>query len=87
MNPVQVAIDEYGGPSKVAQLLGVSVQAVCFWRDGKRSFPVEHCATIAKHSNGKVHRWDLRPDDWFSVWPELVGTRGAPRVPAAEVRG
>lgn len=26
--------------------------------------------------------WDLRPNDWHIVWPELVGTEGAPPAPA-----
>lgn len=28
--------------------------------------------------------WDLRPDDWHLIWPELIGTEGAPVVPGAE---
>jgi hypothetical protein len=24
--------------------------------------------------------WDLRPDDWHRIWPELVGAEGAPGV-------
>ena len=85
MTALERAIDELGGPSKAAALLGVSPQAVCFWRDGKRRFPVEHCATIEAAS--AVSRWDLRPDDWHRIWPELIGTAGAPPVPepAAQV--
>lgn len=26
--------------------------------------------------------WDLRPDDWHRIWPELIGTEGAPPVAA-----
>lgn len=26
-------------------------------------------------------RWDLRPDDWHRIWPELIGIEGAPEVP------
>lgn len=22
--------------------------------------------------------WDLRPDDWHRIWPELIGAEGAP---------
>ncbi len=31
-----------------------------------------------------VRRWDLRPDDWHRIWPELIGAEGAPGLPAAE---
>lgn len=33
---------------------------------------------IEKESSGAVRRWDLRPQDWPVVWPELVGAEGAP---------
>jgi len=82
--PLALAIEEAGGPTKVAGLLGVSPQAVCFWRDGKRQFPVEHCSPLCAVTS--VRRWDLRPYDWHRIWPELIGTEGAPDVPAREVR-
>jgi DNA-binding transcriptional regulator YdaS (Cro superfamily) len=28
-----------------------------------------------------VRRWDLRPDDWHRIWPELIGADGAPPIP------
>jgi DNA-binding transcriptional regulator YdaS (Cro superfamily) len=82
MTALAKAIDEIGGPTKVAGLLGVSAQAVCFWRDGKRQFPVEHCAVL--DSLTTVRRWHLRPDDWHRIWPELIGSEGAPPVPAEQ---
>lgn len=27
--------------------------------------------------------WDLRPNDWHVIWPELIGTEGSPE-PKAE---
>jgi DNA-binding transcriptional regulator YdaS (Cro superfamily) len=39
------------------------------------------CVSIEQASDGIVMRWDLRPDDWFRIWPELIGTKGAPEVP------
>ncbi len=35
-------------------------------------------------SSGVIHRWDLRPHDWHLIWPELVGTDGAPPAPSAD---
>ena len=26
--------------------------------------------------------WDLRPDDWHRIWPELIDTDGAPQLHA-----
>ena len=30
--------------------------------------------------------WDLRPDDWHRIWPELIGSKSAPPVATAEAR-
>ena len=83
MNPVMTAVEAAGGPTAVANLLGVSVQAVCFWRDGKRRLPVEYCSPIERAGGFAVRRWDLRPEDWHLIWPELIGSEGAPAVPVA----
>jgi DNA-binding transcriptional regulator YdaS (Cro superfamily) len=37
---------------------------------------------IAIATDSEVHVWDLRPDDWHLIWPELIGVDGAPAVPA-----
>lgn len=73
MNAFAKAVKIVGGPTKMARAIGgVSTQAVCFWRDGKREFPVEYCAVVEELTEGKVTRRDLRPDDWRQIWPELV---------------
>lgn len=84
-NPVARVIEEAGGPAKVAELLGVSVQAVCFWRDGKRQLPTDHCAVLEHACAGRVTRRDLRPLDWHRIWPELVTfEHPAPSAPNQE---
>ena len=82
MTPIYNAIQRAGGPAKLASLIGKTTQAVCFYRDGMRPFPVEHGATLEAASG--VKRWELWPDDWFRVWPELIGTKGAPAVKTAK---
>lgn len=84
MNAIARAIQQAGGPTKVASLIGVSVQAVCFYRDGKRNFPAQHGATLEAASG--VKRWEIWPQDWHRIWPELVGTEGAPEVVATEAK-
>lgn len=71
MSAFAKAVQLVGGPSVMAGKLGVSVQAVCFWRDGKRKLPVERCYAIEQATDGQVRRQDLRPDDWQLIWPEL----------------
>lgn len=80
MNQIQRAIALVGGVAKLAVILGVTSQAVIFWRDGKRRLPVEACPAIERATSGSVTRQDLRPGDWMDIWPELqtVGIAEAP---------
>lgn len=41
----------------------------------------ENCVAIERATGGRVRRWNLRPEDWHRIWPELIGTDGAPEVP------
>ncbi len=34
-----------------------------------------------------VRRWELRPEDWHLIWPELIGAAGAPNVLASAAEG
>lgn len=71
--PIFSAIDYFGSASALARRLGCSVQAVCFYRDGKRRVPPKVCTAIEVLTGGAVCRRDLRPDDWHLIWPELGG--------------
>lgn len=46
-----------------------------------RPVPPRLAPGIERHTEGAVMRWDLRPDDWWEIWPELRDRRGAPDVP------
>ena len=65
MNPIQTAISTAGSITKFALALGVTPQAVCFWRDGKRQIPADKCPLIERITAGGVSCEMLRPDvDW-----------------------
>jgi hypothetical protein len=38
----------------------------------------ELAVSLERESARLVRRWDLRPHDWRRIWPELIGTDGAP---------
>jgi DNA-binding transcriptional regulator YdaS (Cro superfamily) len=78
------AVELCGGPTKLAAMLSVTPQAVCFWRAGKRRLPADYCAAIEAATSGQVRRWDLRPGDWHRIWPELVAADGAPPIESCE---
>jgi hypothetical protein len=47
----------------------------------------EKLAVALEHqTSGAVRRWDLRADDWWLIWPELIGAAGAPEVPAGDMQ-
>lgn len=69
--------------TKLAALLGVGQSVVSNWRSRGGDVPIQHCAAIEALTDGAVRRWDLRPEDWHRIWPELIGTAGSPAVPDA----
>ncbi len=71
-----------GGATKLAALMGESPQAVSNWR--KRGVPLNKCALLETVSGQAVRRWEMQPTDWHRIWPELIGTEGAPPAPMAE---
>lgn len=46
-----------------------------------RPVPPRLAPAIERLTGGAVMRWDLRPDDWWEIWPELRLRRGSPDVP------
>lgn len=69
-----------GGAGSFADALGISMvflQQLASRQDGREPKPAL-AVSIEQKTFGAVRRWDLRPGDWHSIWPELIGTEGAP---------
>lgn len=81
-NPVLRAARVAGGPSALARIAGVKPPVVHEWIGAGRPVPERRCVLIEQGLSGAVTRRDLRPDDWWLIWPELV-TAEHP-VPASE---
>lgn len=60
-----------GSQSALAERLGVTQQAVSWWRKSG-VFPEKYCADIERITGGRVSRQVLRPSDWARIWPELA---------------
>lgn len=76
------AVDLVGGQVALAAAIGLKQQNIWNWLNrGEGVAPADHCAAIERAADGKVRRWDLRPNDWWRIWPELIGANGAPAVP------
>lgn len=80
MKALQQAVDRLGGQAALAAAVGVKQQHVWNWLS-RKSVPTDHCAAIEAATSRAVMRWDLRPDDWHRIWPELIGIEGAPAIP------
>jgi len=72
-----------GAAAALAQQIGVHAVMVSQWSADKnpKRVAVERCTAIEQATDRAVMRWDLRPDDWHRIWPELIGQQGAPAVP------
>lgn len=66
------------GLTPLARSLDVSVQRLANWLE--RGVPTDMCAAIEGSTKGAVMRWDLRPDDWHLIWPELAKRKDAPKA-------
>lgn len=69
-------IDQLGGPSAVARIVGVKAPSVIEWR--RRGIPPERCPAIERATHGAMHVETLRPDVRWSripdpTWPHPAG--------------
>lgn len=76
---------ERGLCANVAGRLGIAPAYLSQIASGTRTaHPALAREIEAACAAGAVRRWDLRPDDWHRIWPELIGAEGAPQVPLSE---
>lgn len=61
-----------GRVSELAQVMQVSASLVTQWAGGTKPVSAERCALVERATGGQVTRRDLRPNDWWLIWPELV---------------
>ncbi len=54
-----------------AEQIGTSPAFLYQVSTGRRSCPVQWVKTIKGLTNGAVSEIDLRPDDYWLIWPEL----------------
>lgn len=72
---------ERGRAAQVARDLRIPPAWLSQMAAGARPVPPPLVPQIERISEHQVRRWALRPTDWHLIWPELVGTDGAPDVP------
>jgi DNA-binding transcriptional regulator YdaS (Cro superfamily) len=60
-----------GSASRLADAIGAYTSDVSDWAKGSRPIPVVMCVAIERVTGGSVTRQELRPDDYWLVWPDL----------------
>lgn len=83
MNLKQYTGTARGTAKELADKLGISTSFLSQIAAGTSPVSAERCVAIEKATNGAVMRWDLRPDDWHLIWPELRRRKDAPAVSKA----
>lgn len=78
---------ERGQRKELADALGVSSAYLYQMATARRPVPPDLAPAIEQHTSNLVRRWDLRPDDWHRIWPELIGSDGAPTTEPEAAHG
>lgn len=68
---ILIACTLMGSQTSLAKALGVKPPVVNQWLNLIRPVPPKTCVAIEKVTNGKVRRQDLRPNDFWELWPDL----------------
>lgn len=66
---------------EIAASVGVDEQYLYQCLTGRKDMRTNEAVRVERESNGRLRRWDLRRNDWWEHWPELVGADGAPPLP------
>lgn len=75
---------ERGRVATVARRVRLHPAFVSQVANGRRPVPVDRAADFEAASDRQVRRWHMFPETWHRIWPELVGTEGAPPVTAEQ---
>lgn len=72
---------EIESAASLAHRMGINPTLISQWKFGIRPIPLPRCVEIERLTGGQVMRWDLRPEDWWLIWPELAAHPDAPPIP------
>lgn len=78
MNLLDYLARDRRAAARLAADLGVRVQMIYPWANGRRPCPPLRCLAIERATAGVVTRRELRPNDWADLWPELAQQQQAP---------
>jgi len=65
---------------ELADLIGCHEQYLYQCLKGLRDMDAEKAMAAETITSGELRRWDLCSKSWHRIWPDLIGTEGAPAV-------
>lgn len=71
MKLAQYLAAERGRCARLARTIGIAPAYLWQMAHGRRPVPPDVAPSIEAASNQAVRRWDLRPEDWHRIWPDL----------------
>jgi DNA-binding transcriptional regulator YdaS (Cro superfamily) len=77
---------ERGRCAQLARAIGIAPSYLWQMAHGRRPVPPDVAPTIEAASKHAVRRWDLRPQDWHRIWPDLQQTGDADDAGASRAR-
>ena len=83
MELLEYFAEQRGRLSRVARAAGVPPGYLSQVAAGTKVLRPAYVPAVEAACELKVRRWNLRKDDWHQIWPDLIGTPGAPPVPPA----
>ena len=72
MNLKKYCAEVESGKSELSKQMGVSEDQIYQWANGVRMARPESCVRIEALTGGKVTRQELRPNDFWLIWPDLA---------------
>lgn len=82
MNLNEWVKQKHGRAVTLARGVNVSAPTVANWVSGKCPVPEKRCVQIERFTSGEVSRADLRPDDFWLIWPDLTAPSNPPAAQA-----
>lgn len=64
-----------GSQLALANAIKVAPAQVSQWANGVRPVPAHYCVDIERATAGAVSRADLRPADYWRIWPDMKAPR------------
>lgn len=70
---------------ELASIAGINEQYLYQCLTGIRDMSPRVAMGVERATKGELRRWHVCTTTWAEIWPELIGTTGAPPVPVAKV--